>query len=50
MLNLSVFSHNHHPSGVKMLQNLFDVKFRLYSMKHSFCFIQMQPNPIVIVD
>ena len=38
VLILSEFCHNHHPTGEKMWQNLFDVDFRLYSSFSSGCF------------
>ena len=33
MLKLSRFRYNHHPSGVKMLENLFDVDFQSIPLK-----------------
>jgi len=33
MLRLIEFRHIHHPSGVKMLANLFDVESGKYTMK-----------------
>jgi len=40
MLKFNEFRHNHHPSGVKMLENLFDVDFQLYILQRRSIIIQ----------